>query len=34
MDRISKEANENVDKDVEIQNERIEDRKLESSQVK
>ena len=34
MDRISKATNENVDKYEEIQNERIEDRKLESSVVK
>lgn len=34
MDRISKATNENVDKDEEIQNERIEDRKIESSMTK
>jgi hypothetical protein len=34
MDRISKATNENVDKDEEIQNERIEDRKLDNSMVK
>lgn len=34
MDRISKETNENVEKDEEIQNEQIEDRKLDNSMVK
>jgi hypothetical protein len=34
IDRISKATNENVDKDEEIQNERIEDRKLDNSMVK
>jgi hypothetical protein len=34
IDRISKATNENVDKDEEIQNERIEDRKLDNSMAK